>query len=118
MTSIIDNYYRGGLYVYYTRIEKKARAVHCALPKTVTFLESSSTCACCAYTQPAHYLLNGALKQTCLSKEGAICVQRFDGSQSSAIHTTYRISLHFSSMREPIDLLLKVCFNSAHQLSS
>ena len=57
----------------------------------------------------AHYLLNGALKQTCLPKEGAICVQRFDGSQSSAIHTTYRISLRSSSMREPRDPLLKVC---------
>lgn len=32
---------------------------------------------------------------------GATCVQRFDGSRDSAIHTTYRISLRSSSMREP-----------------
>lgn len=32
---------------------------------------------------------------------GATCVRRFDGSRDSAIHTTYRISLRSSSMREP-----------------
>ena len=44
--------------------------------------------------------------------EGAMCVQRFDDSLNSAIHTTYRISLRSSSMREPRDPLLKVltCF--------
>jgi hypothetical protein len=31
----------------------------------------------------------------------AICVQKFDGSRNSAIHTTYRISLRSSSLREP-----------------
>src|SRR3954447_17679912 len=40
--------------------------------------------------------------------EGAMCVQRFDDSRNSAIHTTYRISLRSSSMREPRDPLLKV----------
>ena len=39
---------------------------------------------------------------------GAMCVQRFDDSLNSAIHTTYRISLRSSSMREPRDPLLKV----------
>ena len=37
-----------------------------------------------------------------------MCVQRFDDSLKSAIHTTYRISLRSSSMREPRDPLLKV----------
>lgn len=37
-----------------------------------------------------------------------MCVQRFDDSLNSAIHTTYRISLRPSSMREPRDPLLKV----------
>lgn len=32
---------------------------------------------------------------------GATCVQKLDGSRDSAIHTTYRISLRSSSMREP-----------------
>ena len=40
--------------------------------------------------------------------KGAMCVQRFDDSLNSAIHTTYRISLRSSSMREPRDPLLKV----------
>jgi hypothetical protein len=40
----------------------------------------------------------------------AICVQRFDDSRNSAIHTTYRTSLRSSSMREPRDPLLKVIF--------
>jgi hypothetical protein len=40
--------------------------------------------------------------------EGAMCVQRFDDSLNSAIHTTYRISLRSSSMGEPRDPLLKV----------
>ena len=42
--------------------------------------------------------------------ESAICVQKFDDSWNSAIHITYRTSLRSSSMREPIDPLLKVIF--------
>jgi hypothetical protein len=45
-----------------------------------------------------------------LSKESAICVQRFDDSRNSAIHITYRISLRSSSLREPRDPLSKVVF--------
>jgi hypothetical protein len=37
-----------------------------------------------------------------------MCVQRFDDSLESAIHTTYRNSLRSSSMQEPRDPLLKV----------
>jgi hypothetical protein len=37
-----------------------------------------------------------------------MCVQRFDDSLSSAIHTTFRALLRSSSMREPRDPLLKV----------
>ena len=37
-----------------------------------------------------------------------MCVQRFDDSLDSAIHTTYRISLRSSSMPEPRDPLLKI----------
>jgi hypothetical protein len=40
----------------------------------------------------------------------AICVQRFDDSRTSAIHTTYRISLRSSSLREPRYPLLRVVF--------
>ncbi len=48
---------------------------------------------------------------------GAMCVQRFDDSLSSAIRITYRISLRSSSMPEPRDPLLKVlirflCFSA------
>ena len=39
---------------------------------------------------------------------GAICVQKFDDSRNSAIHTTYRISLRSSSLREPRHPLLGV----------
>lgn len=39
---------------------------------------------------------------------GTICVQRFDDSRNSAIHTTYRISLRSSSLREPRYPLLRV----------
>lgn len=39
---------------------------------------------------------------------GAICVQRFDDSRNSAIHTTYRNSLRSSSLREPRYPLLRV----------
>ena len=42
---------------------------------------------------------------------GAICVQRFDDSHDSAIHTTYRISLRSSSLREPRYPLLRVVFS-------
>ncbi|CAD5192109.1 unnamed protein product [Musa acuminata subsp. malaccensis] len=42
-------------------------------------------------------------RQACPNRmaSGATCVQRLDGSQDSAIHTRYRISLRSSSMREP-----------------
>ncbi|KAJ1469709.1 hypothetical protein T484DRAFT_1642383, partial [Baffinella frigidus] len=40
----------------------------------------------------------------------AICVQNFDDSLSPAIHTTYRISLRSSSVREPRYPLLRVVF--------
>ena len=53
-----------------------------------------------------------ALGQACpLEKpEGAMCVQKLDGSLRSAIHTTCRISLRSSSMPEPRDPLLRVFF--------
>ena len=38
----------------------------------------------------------------------AICVQRFDDSLNSAIHTTYRVLLRSSSIHEPRDPPLKV----------
>ena len=47
-----------------------------------------------------------------------MCVQRFDDSQCSAIHITFRASLRSSSMREPRDPLLKVliiCFVFRHK---
>ena len=40
--------------------------------------------------------------------KSAICVQRFDDSRNSAIHTTYRSWLRSSSMHEPRDPPLKV----------
>ena len=45
-----------------------------------------------------------------LPKQSARCVQRFDDSRNSAIHTTYRISLRSSSLREPRDPLSKVVY--------
>ena len=41
-----------------------------------------------------------------------ICVQEFDDSLNPAIHTTYRISLRSSSLREPRDPLLRIYNNS------
>ena len=49
---------------------------------------------------------------------GAICVQRFDDSRNSAIHTTYRISLRSSSLREPRYPLLRVVFCLAASIAS
>ena len=44
---------------------------------------------------------------------GATCVQKLDDSRNSAIHTTYRISLRSSSLREPrYPLLRVVCYSS------
>jgi hypothetical protein len=45
----------------------------------------------------------------------AICVQRFDDSRNSAIHTTYRISLRSSSLREPRYPLLRVVLVMMHR---
>ena len=54
--------------------------------------------------------INMTLKQACSigDPRSTRCIQRFDDSLNSAIHTTYRISLRSSSMREPRDPLLKV----------
>ena len=59
--------------------------------------------------------VNGLLtpmRQACPREgpSGATCVQRLDGSRDSAIHTTYRISLRSSSMREPRYPLPRVIF--------
>src|ERR1700754_2145225 len=52
------------------------------------------------------------LRQACHPVTGgAMCVQRFDDSLIDAVHTTYRILLRSSSMREPRDPLLKVLFS-------
>ena len=40
--------------------------------------------------------------------KGTICVQEFDDSLNPAIHTTYRISLRSSSLREPRDPLPRI----------
>lgn len=48
---------------------------------------------------------------------GAGCVQNFDGSRNSAIHTTYRISLRSSSIREPRYPLLRVVLGSTQDRS-
>ena len=47
----------------------------------------------------------------------AMCVQSFDDSLNSAIHTTYRISLRSSSLREPRYPLLRVLdrFDSSYK---
>ena len=42
--------------------------------------------------------------------ESAICVQRFDDSLNSAIHTNYRNWLRSSSMHEPRDPPLEVVY--------
>ena len=47
----------------------------------------------------------------------AICVQKFDGSRNSAIHTTYRISLRSSSLREPRYPSLRVVILTCHGVS-
>jgi len=52
------------------------------------------------------------LRQACWrGTASAICVQRFDDSRKSAIHTTYRSLLRSSSMHEPRDPPLKVVCN-------
>jgi hypothetical protein len=52
------------------------------------------------------------LKQTCSRLPGsAACVREFDDSLSSAIRTTYRISLRSSSLQEPRHPLLKVVWS-------
>ena len=54
--------------------------------------------------------MNTIDSQTGILQRSAMCVQRFDDSRK-AIHTTYRISLRSSSLREPRDPLSKVVSN-------
>ena len=54
--------------------------------------------------------------------ESAICVQRFDDSLNSAIHTTYRNWLRSSSMHKPRDPPLEVvtflfCGDKSHTIN-
>jgi hypothetical protein len=62
--------------------------------------------------QPSVDGLLTPMRQACPREgpSGATCVQRLDGSRDSAIHTTYRISLRSSSMREPRYPLPRVVF--------
>ena len=86
-----------------------AVAHHLPLPTRSTASRFSPPCLCgseghCprAVGRPS---VDGLLtpRQACPREgpSGATCVQRLDGSRDSAIHTTYRISLRSSSMREP-----------------
>ena len=55
-------------------------------------------------------IINTDAEADMLSAEAssAICVQQFDDSRNSAIHTTFRVSLRSSSLREPRYPLLRV----------
>ena len=60
-----------------------------------------------------------SLRQTWwTARPTASCVQRFDDSRSSAIHTTYRISLRSSSLHEPRHPLLRVVLVTASAFAS
>ena len=96
---------------YLRRGSGSARAVahHLPLPTRSTASLFGPPCLCgseghCprAVGRPS---VDGLLtpRQACPREDpsGATCVQRLDGSRDSAIHTTYRISLRSSSMREP-----------------
>ena len=72
-----------------------------------------------AATQGPRHLIAARCRTSCTDADtrtdmllgepkSAICVQRFDDSLSSAIHTTYRSWLRSSSMHEPRDPPLKV----------
>lgn len=49
--------------------------------------------------------------------DSAICVQRFDDSRKSAIHTTYRALLRSSSMHEPRDPPFRVVLGSSFSVA-
>ena len=86
-----------------------AVAHHLPLPTRSTASRFSPPCLCGSGGQCPHAVgrpgVVGLLtpRQACPREgpSGATCVQRLDGSRDSAIHTTYRISLRSSSMREP-----------------
>ena len=56
------------------------------------------------------YIADTQTGMVSVGPETAICVQRFDDSQKSAIHITYRSSLRSSSMHKPRDPPSKVVF--------
>jgi hypothetical protein len=76
-----------------TSIEKKNDETDCQVQHTRSVLRG---CADAEADMPS------------AEASGARCVQNFDGSRNSAIHTTYRISLRSSSIREPRYPLLRV----------
>ena len=59
--------------------------------------------------------IESTLRQACPgSNPGAMCVQKFDDSRNSAIHTTYRALLRSSSMWEPRNPLYSVLRRFRH----
>ena len=65
--------------------------IHSTLPFQLSLNSQYSTCVRIDYQYSNKYTPKGS----------AMCVQRFDDSQSSAIRITYRISLRSSSFQEP-----------------
>ena len=88
-------------------VERAAlRGTHVSLLETTTRQPQSIACyidntRSCFVNQHSDRHAPGIAKS-------AICVQRFDDSLNSAIHTTYRSWLRSSSMHEPRDPPLKV----------
>lgn len=89
-----------------TSVERAAlRGTHVAPPRETTTRQPQSIehsrARSCFVNQHSDRHAPGIAKS-------AICVQRFDDSLNSAIHTTYRSWLRSSSMHEPRDPPLKV----------
>ena len=96
-------------------LRRGRRSSHCASAHPVEFKKNNRECQ----VHPrSTQVMNTQWMRGCADAEadmplagaaGARCVQSFDGSHT-AIHTTYRISLRSSSIREPRYPLLRVVF--------
>lgn len=71
------------------------------ISRTYIYLRESKANSKFHQEAASRYLPFTTLKQVYSQVGSAICVQRFDDSQSSAIRITYRISLRSSSIQEP-----------------
>ena len=116
-----NHVYHGTVFASSAQLDATSYGGHAAVPakgkqvsphaKVITLMLARNAFCWCYFREKCHQLNQvKTLRQACFQEcpRSAGCVQGFVDSRNSACHSTYRISLHSSSLLEPRHPSLKV----------